>query len=137
MVHIHVHVVSVNALDSWRFSCIFRGFSKTSRTHCPKKFLWAHKEVELAQHPIIGLLHRTNDRFPTVRVLQMQKLRTHLLKTQSSKFLLLKPGERQNIALCPLLQFVHSHGAFFPANLYPPGPSTFIFSKTSPEFFLC
>ena len=66
--------------------------------------------------------------------MRTQKLRSHLLrKTQSSKVLPLKPGVGQYIAM----HATATARDFFLANFYPSGPFTCIFSKTSPEFFLC
>ena len=62
------------------------------------------------------------------------KLMSHLLRTQSSEVLPLKPG---------VVQFKAKHAMltarnFFLANFYLLGPFTFNFvSKISPEFFLC
>ena len=63
----------------------------------------------------------------------MQKLKSRLLRTQSLKVFLLKPGVGQYIAIHATL----TGRGFFLAYFYPSGPYTCIFSKTSPEFFLC
>ena len=71
--------------------------------------------------------------FPCSGVLQMQKLRTHLSKNQRSKVFPFKPGAGRYVAM-------HAMPAvrdFLHANFYPSGPFTCIFSKTSPDFFLC
>ena len=60
-----------------------------------------------------------------------QKLKPHLLRTQSLK-VLLKPGVGQQIATRATL----TARDFFLANSYPSGPFTCIF-QASPEFFLC
>ena len=65
--------------------------------------------------------------------LRTQKLKFHLMRTQSLNVLPLKPGVGQYIAV---------HGTltardFFLAYFYTSGPFTCIFSKTSPDFFLC
>ena len=65
--------------------------------------------------------------------LRTQKLKSHLMRTQSLKVLPLKPGVGKYIAMLATL----TARDFFFANFYPSGPFTFIFSKTSPEFFLC
>ena len=57
--------------------------------------------------------------------------KTHLLRTQSSEVLPLKPGVDQFLAM----QASPTATDFFLANFYPPGPFTCIFSKTSPKFF--
>ena len=62
-----------------------------------------------------------------------QKLKSHLMRTQSLKVLPLKPGVGQYIAMDATL----TAKDFFLANFYPSGPFTGIFSKTSPNFFLC
>ena len=65
-------------------------------------------------------------------VLQMQKFKNHMLRTQSSKVLPLKSGEGQYNAK----QTSPTARDFFPANFYHTGPFAYIFSKTSPKFFL-
>ena len=65
--------------------------------------------------------------------LRTQKLKSLLMRTQSLKVLSLKPGVGQYIAMHTT---VTSRG-FFLADFYPSSPFTCIFSKTSPEFFLC
>ena len=63
--------------------------------------------------------------------LRTQKLKSHLMRTQSLKVLLLKPGVGQYIAMHATL----TARDFFLANFYPSGSFTFIFFN-SPEFFL-
>ena len=63
----------------------------------------------------------------------MQKLKSHLVRTQSVNAFPLKPGVGQYTAICATL----TARDFFLAYFYPSGPFTCIFSKTSPEFFLC
>ena len=66
--------------------------------------------------------------------LRVQKLKSHLMRTQSLKVVPLKPGVGQCIAMLATLTAKN----FFIANFYPSGPFTCIFSpKTSPKFFLC
>ena len=60
----------------------------------------------------------------------MQKLKSHLMRTQTLKVLPLKPGVGQYVAIHATL----TAGDFFLAYFYPSGPFTCIFSKTSPEF---
>ena len=61
----------------------------------------------------------------------MQKLKSHLLRTQSLKVLPLKPGVGQYIAIHATL----TARGFFPAYFYPSGPLTYTFSKKLSEFF--
>ena len=70
---------------------------------------------------------------PRKGVLRTQKLKTHLLRTQSSKILPFKPGAGPYVAIYA----APTARDFFLASFYPSGPFTCIFSKTSPEFFLC
>ena len=65
--------------------------------------------------------------------LRTQKLKSHLLRTQSLKVFPLKPGVGQYIAIHATL----TARDFFLAIFYPSGPFTCILSKTCPEFFLC
>ena len=59
--------------------------------------------------------------------LRMQKLKSHLVRTQSLNVFPLKPRVGQYIALQATLT---------PRNFFPSSPFTCIFSKTSPDFFL-
>ena len=59
-----------------------------------------------------------------------QKLKSHLVRTQSLNVLPLKPGVGQYIAIHATLTARN----FFLAYFYPSGPFTCIFSKTSPDF---
>ena len=63
--------------------------------------------------------------------LRMQKLKSHLVRTQSLNVLPFKPGVGQYIAIHAML----IAGEFFLAYFYPSSPFTCIFSKTSPNFF--
>ena len=65
--------------------------------------------------------------------LRTQKLKSHLVRTQSLNVLPLKPGVGQYIAI----HATHTARDFFLAYFYTSGPFTCIFSKTSPAFFLC
>ena len=65
--------------------------------------------------------------------LRTQKLKSHLVRTQSLNVLPLKPGVSQYIAIHATL----TARDFFLAYFYTSGPFTCIFSKTSPDFFLC
>ena len=65
--------------------------------------------------------------------LRTQKLKSHLVRTQSLDVLPLKPGVGQYIAIHATLTARN----FFLAYFYPSCPFTCIFSKTSPNFFLC
>ena len=64
----------------------------------------------------------------------MQKLKSHLVRTQSLKVLPLKPGVGQYTAKHATL----TARDFFLANFYPSGPVTCIFFlQIPPEFFVC
>ena len=63
------------------------------------------------------------------------KLRSHLLKTQSPKVLPSKSGIV--VGQYTVMHATPTARDFFLANIYNPGPFTYIFTKTSPEFFLC
>ena len=67
--------------------------------------------------------------------LRMQKLKSHLVRTQSLNVLPLKPGVGRYIAIHMLRLLPRI--SFFLAYFYTSGPFTFIFSKTSPDFSLC
>ena len=79
----------------------------------------------LCESPSYCLLSRSGE-------LRTQKSKSHLLRTQlegSPR----KPGVGQYIATHATL----TARDFFLVNVYLSGPFTCIFSKTSPEFFLC
>ena len=67
---------------------------------------------------------------PAVGLLRTQKLKSHLVRTQSLNVLPLKPGVGQYIAIYATLTIRD----FFLAYFYPFSPLTRIFSKTSPDF---
>ena len=69
---------------------------------------------------------------PRSRELRMQKLKSHLVRTQSLNVLPLKPGVGQYIAIHATL----TARDFFLAYFYPSSPFTCIFSKISPDFVL-
>ena len=71
--------------------------------------------------------------FPRSGELRTQKLKSHLVRTQSLNVLPLKSGVGRYIAIHATLTARN----FFLAYFYPSGPFTCIFSKTSPNFFLC
>ena len=65
--------------------------------------------------------------------LRTQKLKSHMVRTQSLNVLPLKFGVGQYIAIYATLTARN----FFLDYFYPSGPFTCIFSKTSPNFFMC
>ena len=62
--------------------------------------------------------------------LRTQKLKSHLIRTQSLNVLPLKPGVGQYTAM----PTTHTAKDFFLANFYPSGPFTCIFPKHLPSF---
>ena len=62
--------------------------------------------------------------------LQTQKLKSHLVRTESLNVLPLKPGVGQCMAMHSTLTAMD----FFLAYIYPSGPFTCFYSKTSPDF---
>ena len=81
--------------------------------------------------PIVGYEKLANI-FSCSEELQMLKLKSHLMRTQSLNVLPLKPGVGQCIAIHAAL----TARAFFLAYFYPSGPFTCIFSKPLPVFFV-
>ena len=79
------------------------------------------------------LVTRRSSPVPRSGELRTQKLKSHLVRTQSLNVLPLKPGIGQYIAKHATL----TARDFFLAYFYPSGPFTCIFSKPSPDFFLC
>ena len=75
-----------------------------------------------------------SDHFPVILSrsgeLQTQKLKSHLLRTQSLNVLPLKPGVGQYPVHATL-----TVSDFFLANFYPSGPFTCIFPEPLPRFF--
>ena len=93
-------------------------------------------------NPVEGLLEVYEDMvevllvmeiFPRSGELRTQKLKSHLVRTQSLNVLPFKPGVGQYIDIHATLTARNLFLAYF----YPSGPFTYIFSKTSPNFFLC
>ena len=82
---------------------------------------------------VVQLLFPGPGLFPRSGELRTRKLKSHLVRTQSLNVLPLKPAVGQYIAIHATL----TARDFVLANFYPSGPFTCIFSKTSPEFFLC
>ena len=71
---------------------------------------------------------------PRSEELWTQKLKSHLVRTQSLNVLPLKPRVGQYI----VVHATRTARDFFLAYYFnPSGPFTCIFSKTSPDFFLC
>ena len=68
--------------------------------------------------------------YPRSGELRTQKLKSHLVRTQSLNVLSFKPGVGQYIAIHATL----TARDFFLAYFYTSGPFTCIFSKTSPNF---
>ena len=68
--------------------------------------------------------------YPHSGELWMQKLKSHLVRTQSLNVLPLKPGIGQYIAIHAML----TARDFFLAYFYPSSPFTCIFFRTSPNF---
>ena len=66
-------------------------------------------------------------------LLRTQKLKSHLVRTQSLNILPLNSGVGQYIAIHATL----TARDFFLAYFYTSGPFTCMFSKTSPDFSLC
>ena len=92
-----------------------------------EKKSWSLSDVlYTSNHHINELLSRKSRNVE----LRTQKLKSHLLRTQSIKVL---PRVSQYIAIHATL----TAGDFFLAYFYPSDPFTRIFSKTSPNFFLC
>ena len=97
-------------------------------SHCYSELL----DMQRQQEPHISLPYFPFSG-PRIWELRTQKLKSHLMRTQSLKVLPLKPGLGQYIAMPATL----TARVFFLANFYPSGPFTCILSKTSPDFFLC
>ena len=95
-----------------------------SRRHVSYDSLSSHRPA------FLGLW---SPRWPRIGELRTQKLKSHLMRTQSLMVLPLKPGVGLYIAMHATLTARDSFLTYF----YPSGPFTCIFSKTSPEFFLC
>ena len=87
---------------------------------------WSDEESLFKTHLILCLEPRSGE-------LRMQKLKSHLVRTQSLNVLPFKPGVGQYIAIHATL----TARDFFLAYFYTSSPFTCIFSKTSPDFSLC
>ena len=80
--------------------------------------------------PTLGVLPSEGPRSGELRT---QKLKSHRMRTQSLKVLPFEAGVDRYI----VMHTTPTARDFFLANFYPSGPFTCIFSKTSPELFLC
>ena len=87
------------------------------------------QQLRVLAHP--RCTHRLCDIGPAMEELRTQKLKSHFMRTQSSKFLLLKSGVGQYIAMHATL----TPRDFSLANFYPSGPFTCIFFQNLSRVF--
>ena len=93
-------------------------------------FTWpAHGYI----HSTMSYSFRIVTRAPRSGELRTQKLKSHLVRTQSLNVLPLKPGVGQYIAIHATLTAMD----FFLAYFYTSGPFTCIFLQNPPRFCLC
>ncbi len=112
--------------------CCVVGVKDADWKHFSSQFsLTLHYDTNSYLNPrkILEALHCS----PRSGELRTQKLKSHLVRTQSWNVLPFKPGVGQYIAIHATL----TAREFFLAYFYPSSPFTCIFSKTSPNFFLC
>ena len=102
-------------------------FNRTITMMCVCEFSESDSNNPANELPVIQLTK------PRSGELRTQKLKSHLVRTQSLNVLPFKPGVGQYIAIHSTL----TAREFFLAYFYPSSPFTCIFSKTSPNFFLC
>ena len=95
--------------------------SKTKNTGLNERVECCKRDIVLLEP--VGLCPRSGE-------LRTQKLKSHLARTQGLNLLPLKPGVGQYIATNATL----TARDFFLVYFYTSGPSTCIFSKTSPDF---
>ena len=134
----YLHASSV----SQRTHSIYTPFSTHPfpRTSCACKHRSNHTHpARLSTHPqslhapfILPMYPRSPHTIPRSGELRTQKLKSHLVRTQSLNVLPFKPGVGQYIAIHATLTARNVFLAF-----YPSGPFSCIFSKTSPDFSLC
>ena len=93
-----------------------------------KMFLATSYQIEIMLSVLVISLSQ-----PRSGELRTQKLKSHLVRTQSLNVLPFKPGVGQYKAIHATLTARN----YFLAYFYPSGPFTCIFSKTSPNLFLC
>ena len=87
----------------------------------------------LYTQPFSTIIQQHSLYHPRSGELRTQKLKSHLVRTQSLNVLPFKPGVGQYIAIHATL----TTREFFLAYFSPSSPFTCIFSKTSFNFFLC
>ena len=95
------------------------------------RYLLCPLSVERYQFPLLIILSCLFD-IPRSRERRTQKLKSPLMRTQSLEVLPLKPGVGQS-AYCNAC-YAYCQEFVFPANFYPSGPFTCIFSKFLPTF---
>ena len=120
---------------------IFFGEGKSNRHRIEAK--WGNWEIRLnwlegGECHGLFTVHASSLVLPVFRPsrsgeLRTQKLKSHLVRTQSLNVLPFKPGVGQYIAIHATL----TAREFFLAYFYPSSPFTCSFSKTSPNFLLC
>ena len=122
-----VHCWRDHQLQSDDVNCIHLNAAIRLESSCiPPVSTGLHKNyTNVLSRGKFGLLSR-----PRSGELRTQKLKSHLVRTQSLNFLPFKPGVSQYIAIHATL----TARDFFLAYFYLSGPFTCIFSKTSPDF---
>ena len=116
--------------DIERIVQVKQAYARTQTHTCTHLYICTERErgVTYPNHSEQWIL-----RNPRSGELRTQKLKSHLVRTQSLNVLPLKPGVGQYIAKHATL----TARDFFLAYFYTSGPFTCIFSKTSPDFSLC
>ena len=128
-------VVEVAAVDRWEFSQVSWGpvcclFVVACFNVPPKRDAYTTKVATLR---LYWTLHYSNIGFfqPRSGELRTQKLKSHLVRTQSLNVLPFKPGVGQYIAIYATL----TAREFFLAYFYPSSPFTCIFFQNLSRFF--
>ena len=78
---------------SWRVTCPNRA-KFSSLDSCQKRFLWTHKEVDLAPHPVIGLVLQAGDADKLPQALGFESLDLFFFFSASSSMVHVIPKRR-------------------------------------------
>ena len=69
----------------------------SSLDSCQKRFLWAHKEVDLAPHPVVGLVLQVGDTEKFPQVLSLENLAPYLRDSMQGALAVSQPKKSMEV----------------------------------------